>query len=74
MIPNTLVPKHELLDGESAQKILESYKVTRNEMPKIKKSDASLTELKPKTGDLIRITRFHPQVGESYYYRAVVEG
>ena len=74
MIPNILVPKHELLDAESAQKLLETYKVTRGELPKIKKSDAALTEIKPKNGDVIRITRNHPTVGESYYYRVVVEG
>lgn len=74
MIPNILVPKHELLDAENAQKLLEKYKVTRNELPKIKKSDATLTEIKPKNGDIIKITRSNPIVGESYYYRVVVEG
>jgi DNA-directed RNA polymerase subunit H len=81
LIPNILVPKHELLDGESAQKLLEKYKVTRSEMPKIKKSDSALTDIKPKSGDIIRITRNpeaympkHMSVGESYYYRVVVEG
>ena len=74
MIPNNLVPKHELLDAESAQKLIEKYKVSRNEFPKIKKSDAALTDIKPKNGDIIRITRNHPSVGESYYYRVVVEG
>jgi len=74
LIPNILVPEHELLDPESAQKLIEQYKVTRSELPKIKKSDAALTDIKPKTGDIIRITRNHPAVGESYYYRVVVEG
>ncbi|MDD5111413.1 MAG: DNA-directed RNA polymerase subunit H [Candidatus Altiarchaeota archaeon] len=74
MIPNILVPKHELLDAESAQKLLEKYQVTRNEFPKIRKSDAALVDIKPKTGDIIKITRYHPAVGESDYYRVVIEG
>ena len=74
MISNILVPKHELLDAENIQKLLEKYKITKNELPKIKKTDAALIELEPKTGDVIRITRTSPIVGESYYYRVVVEG
>jgi len=74
LIPHTLVPEHELLDAESTQKLLEKYKITKGELPKIRKSDASLTEIKPKTGDIIRIKRFNPTVGESYYYRVVIEG
>ena len=74
MIPNTLVPQHELLDAERTQELLEKYKITRAELPKIRKSDATLTEIKPKNGDVIKITRFNPIVGESYYYRVVIEG
>ena len=74
MIPHILVPKHELLNADESQKLLEKYKVTWNELPKIKKTDATLTEIKPKSGDIIKITRNNPTVGESYYYRVVVEG
>jgi len=74
LIPNTLVPQHELLDAERTQELLEKYKITRAELPKIRKSDATLTEIKPKNGDVIKITRFNPIVGESYYYRVVIEG
>lgn len=74
MLANVLVPKHELLDTEGIQKLLERYGVTKAELPKIKKSDAALADIKPKTGDVIKITRTSPVVGESYYYRVVVEG
>jgi DNA-directed RNA polymerase subunit H len=73
-LANVLVPKHELLDAEGVPKLLERYGVTKAELPKIKKSDAALADIKPKTGDVIRINRTGPVVGESYYYRVVVEG
>lgn len=73
MIENNLVPKHEVLDPADAERILKEYDVTKDELPKIKKSDSALTKLKPKPGDIIKITRNNPFTGESYYYRVVIE-
>ena len=74
MIENQLVPKHEVLDKETAEKILKKYGVTRGEMPKIKANDPALSKLKVDADDIIKVTRKNPVVGDSYYYRVVIEG
>lgn len=72
MIENDLVPKHEVLSAEEAKKILEKYKAKPEQIPKISSSDHAIEELKPKVGDLIKITRKNPVIGKSYYYRVVI--
>jgi len=74
LIENQLVPKHELLDKETSENILKKYGVTRDEMPKIKASDPALGKLKADVGDIIKITRKNPFIGDSYHYRVVIEG
>ena len=72
---NYLLPVHELLSDEEAEKILAKYKVSRDEMPKILSKDAAIAifELKPKAGDIVKVIRNNPVTGKSYYYRVVVE-
>ncbi len=74
MIDNILVPKHEVLSPEDAEKLLAKYGVTREDMPKILKSDPSLVKFKPAAGSIIKITRYTAEIGYSAYYRVVVEG
>lgn len=71
---NILVPKHEVLSTEDAEKILVRYNATREELPKIRRLDPALKGLKPEVGDVIRITRNSPTAGKSFYYRVVIEG
>ncbi|MFC2162926.1 DNA-directed RNA polymerase subunit H [Candidatus Altiarchaeota archaeon] len=73
---NKLVPKHELMDVEAAQKVLAKYNVSPEELPKIKKDDPALEifSIKPEAGDIIQITRENAITGTSLYYRTVIEG
>ena len=73
MIEHNLVPKHELLSPEEGQKILEKYKVTREQMPMILLNDSAITHLQAKVGDIIKIIRISRFIGPSLYYRVVVE-
>ena len=73
MIEHNLVPKHELMSPEEGQKILEKYKVTREQMPMILTTDMAISHLEAKVGDIIRITRRSKLIGPSVYYRVVVE-
>jgi|GEM_PF-1323580 len=73
LIDNILVPKHEVMPPEEAEKILLKYSVTRDELPKIKITDPALSKLEVGGGEIIKITRTTPLIGESYYYRVVVE-
>ncbi len=73
MVKHKLVPEHELLSPEEAQKVLDKYNVGREQMPKIKLNDHGIKDLSANVGDVIRITREHDLIGNSIYYRVVVE-
>jgi DNA-directed RNA polymerase subunit H len=73
VIEHKLVPKHELLSPEEGAQVLEKYKVSRDQMPRILATDPAIKHLQAKVGDLIKITRNSKFVGKSTYYRVVVE-
>jgi len=41
-----MVPRHELLTDEETDKVLKRLKITRDQLPKIKDSDAAIKTLK----------------------------
>jgi len=69
---HVLVPKHELLSEEEARKILETLKLTKEQLPKIKADDPIAKEIGAKVGDIVRIERESPTSGKSIVYRLVV--
>ena len=74
LIPDHIyVPKHEIINKEDAEKVLEKYHTKPTEMPMIYISDPAIRHLGVKPGDMIKITRKSPTAGESIYYRYVVE-
>lgn len=68
-----LIPKHEVLSPEEANRVLEKFKATKEEFPKIKKDDPGIKGLNAKVGDVIKIIRESPTAGKAIYYRVVVE-
>ena len=72
ILEHELVPKHEVLSKEEKEEVLDTFKVTLNELPKMLSSDSVLEHIKAKAGGVIRITRNSPTAGESVYYRVVV--
>ena len=66
------VPKHEAMAPEDAENILRTYKVSRDELPKIKIDDPAIKSLEASVGDIIKITRNSPTAGKSLYYRVVI--
>jgi|APSaa5957512622_1039677.scaffolds.fasta_scaffold147633_2 DNA-directed RNA polymerase subunit H len=71
---NLLVPKQEKLDDSAKKALLESMNISSKNLPKIFKEDVSIADLKPKSGDIIKITRESPTAGVSMYYRVVIDG
>ncbi|MFH0949205.1 MAG: DNA-directed RNA polymerase subunit H [Candidatus Aenigmatarchaeota archaeon] len=69
---NELVPKHELLNDDEKAKLLEDYKITIRQLPRIKEDDPAIAALNTKKDDVIKITRKSPSAGAYIYYRAVV--
>ena len=64
-----LVPAHKLIGKDEAEKILAEFKVTKNQIPRIRLKDAALVGMGAKLGQIVKITR----LDGSEYYRLVVE-
>jgi DNA-directed RNA polymerase subunit H len=69
-----LVPKHVILSEEEKREILEKYKTSLRQFPRILISDPAIADKNPKVGDLVKIIRKSPTAGETVYYRVVVRG
>lgn len=65
--------EHELLDSAEAEQVLNRYKATRNQLPKILVTDPVVRKMGAKPGDIIKITRTSPTAGLTVYYRVVEE-
>ncbi|MEM2636802.1 MAG: DNA-directed RNA polymerase subunit H [Candidatus Korarchaeota archaeon] len=70
---NELVPKFEILSDEEKQKLLEKYRCTLEQLPKILVTDPIVRYLNAKPGDVIKFIRESPVAGKSLYYRVVTE-
>ena len=68
-----LTPKHYKLGEREKAQLLERYRVTSKELPKILKTDSAIKELDAKIGDVIKIVRNSPTAGESFFYRVVTD-
>ena len=70
---HTLIPKHSRLSEAQKEKLLEKYKISVKELPKMLKTDSAISSLAPKAGDVIKITRKSLTASEADFYRVVVD-
>ena len=68
-----LIPKHQKLNDAQKEKLLERYNISVKELPRILKTDAAISSLGAKPGDVIKITRESETAGEASFYRVVVD-
>ena len=68
-----LVPKHTKLSEAEKNKVLEHYKVTLDEFPRIHISDPAIADLELSTNDLIKVDRPSATSKISLFYRRVVK-
>ncbi len=68
-----MVPKHILLNEEEKQQLMNQYKITLRQLPRILSNDPVIMNLGGKIGDVVKISRKSPVAGESVYYRVVVK-
>jgi len=73
ILEHELVPKHEILGEREVIELLDKYKLGKEQLPKIKKSDPVIKEIKAEVGDVVRITRRSRTAGKSLSYRLVIE-
>ena len=67
-----LVPEHSKISEKEKHELLEQYRITDKELPRILKADAAIAHLDVKPGDVIKISRKSPTAGETVFYRVVV--
>jgi DNA-directed RNA polymerase subunit H (RpoH/RPB5) len=67
-----LVPKHEVVSPEEAEKLLKKYRIKGHQLPRIKASDVAVIAIGAKLGDIIKITRDSLTAGKHVTYRFVV--
>lgn len=82
VLEHELVPEHRLLSREEAEAILKALRITRDQLPKIRKSDPVIRILEEievrdgrgpiEEGRIVKITRLSPTAGVFEAYRMVV--
>jgi len=77
VLQHKLVPEHRLLSNEEAQKVLAILRITKDQLPKIKKADPVIHVLEQihgpiPEGSIVKITRLSETAGVSEAYRLVV--
>ena len=68
-----MVPEHTILSKEEAKQVLEKFKITPENLPKILLSDPVVKAINAKEGDILKIVRKSKTAGTSLYYRIVVK-
>jgi DNA-directed RNA polymerase subunit H len=75
-----MVPVHELLSDEEADKVLKRLKITRDQLPKIKDTDAAIKMLEKAMNrsipekSIVRIVRDSQTAEVAEIYRLVIRG
>ncbi len=69
---HNFVPKHIKLSEEEADELVKKLNVSKKQLPRILKEDPAVINLDVKKGDIIKIIRKSPTIGESEFYRMVI--
>ncbi len=73
ILEHELVPEHMVIEESEIKELLDMYKIKKEQLPKIKLSDAVIKEIKAEVGDVVKITRRSRTAGKSLSYRLVIE-
>ena len=67
------IPKHKILKESEIKIILETYNISRSQLPSITIKDPMAQKIGAELNSIIEIIRSSPHAGEYKYYRRVVE-
>ncbi len=70
---HSLVPKHSKLSATDKKKLLEKYKVSIIDLPKIYSTDPAIQKLNLVPGDIVKIERVSLTSGNTTFYRVVTD-
>ncbi len=68
-----LVPLHEIISEEERKEVLEKYKITPDQLPKILNTDPVSISISAQPGQIIKVIRKSHTAKEAVAYRLVVE-
>ncbi len=77
VLEHKLVPEHRLLSPDEADEVLKAKKVTRDQLPKIRKTDPVIRVLEKihgpiEEGRIVRVMRLNQTAGVSEAFRLVI--
>lgn len=77
VLEHDLVPEHHLVPEEEAERVLRAQRITRDQLPKIRRSDPVIQVLEKihgpvEEGRIIRVVRMSTTAGVSEAYRLVI--
>jgi len=67
-----LVPKHTKATDKEKKELLEKYRITLKELPRISIKDPAIKDMGLAINDIIKIDRPSPTAERTVYYRRVV--
>ena len=73
VMSHQLVPEHIILTDKDAELVLEKYKITKEQLPKVLITDPCVKRIGAKVGDVVKIIRSSPTAGVSEFYRLVID-
>ena len=62
------------MNEDEKQQVLNKFKITIRQLPRISVNDPVIRQLDGKIGDVVKIIRNSPVAGEFVYYRVVIKG
>jgi DNA-directed RNA polymerase subunit H len=79
VLEHELVPEHYLATEEEADKVLKSMKITKDQLPKIRRSDSCVKVLENiygpiEEGRIVKVVRRSPTAETFIAYRLVIRG
>ena len=77
VLEHKLVPEHRLLSPEEAESVLKRLRVTRDQLPKIRKTDPVIRVLERihgpiDEGRILRVLRLNQTAGVSEAFRLII--
>jgi DNA-directed RNA polymerase subunit H (RpoH/RPB5) len=72
IIAHKLVPIHEIISEKEKKELLEKYKISPDQLPKILNTDPAAVSIDAKPGQIVKIIRKSHTAKEAVAYRLVI--
>ncbi len=72
IMAHKLVPIHEIISEKEKKELLEKYKISPDQLPKILNTDSAAVSIDAKPGQIVKIIRKSHTAKEAVAYRLVI--